>query len=270
MGRAALEEHIRATPVEGSPDEMRAAFRRLAHWPDAPELPPVEEVGGVPGRWVGQGADRTVWLHGGGYVFGGSDTHAACAARLARSLGSRVFVPDLPLAPEAPWRDILSDAGAVVEALDRPDLVGDSAGGHLALALAQEGAPVRRLAVLSPNSHHTDESRTRKRNSDSDLMNDHAQDRALAKMALPAPLQGWPGTLHTRRFAGLGPLFVSASLSEVLLDDALILAREAALDGVQVTLRTWPRLMHMWHLWPDATPEAREVLDAVAAFLASP
>ncbi|WP_056035562.1 alpha/beta hydrolase [Loktanella sp. 3ANDIMAR09] len=268
MSLSAVVRHIGRTPVTGSPDEMRAAFVRLCRWPDPQDLPPTETVGGCRGRWFGQGPDPIVWFHGGGYVFGGSDTHAGCASYLAGLTGARVFVPDYPLAPQFGWPAIREAARQVLDALPGARVVGDSAGGHLALVSAQSGADIPRMALLSPNTDRSGASTTRTRNSDSDLMNDDAQDAALAHMAFGdrdphdpevSPLLG--------DLSKMPPTLMSVSLSEVLLDDSLLLAHAAALAGAEVTLRTVPDLFHMWHIWPDTLPEARILLSDVAAFL---
>ena len=106
-------------------------------------------------------ARTLVWLHGGGFVSPLDPVHVRYAARLADALGVRVLLPDYPLAPEHTWRDSLEP---LVELATRwasgPGLGGlllggDSAGGGLALALAQalrERGQVRpeRLLLVSP------------------------------------------------------------------------------------------------------------------------
>ncbi|MFZ3582375.1 alpha/beta hydrolase [Loktanella sp. DJP18] len=272
MDRAALERHIKATPVEGSPADMRAAFLRLAHPSGVPDLPEVTAVGGCPGRWFGQGGRPILWLHGGGYVFGGSASHAAPARALADQTGRPVFVPDYPLGPDHPWPAQREAGQDVVRALGVCDVVGDSAGGHLALVLAPRMAGhVGRLAVLSPNTDRTGLSTTRRRNSGSDLMNDDAQDRVLGDMALSAlPDDDPEASPLLADMTRMPPLFISTTTTEVLLDDALLLATRAARSGIAVTLDVQPDLFHMWHLWPDALPEARRTLAAVAGHLVAP
>jgi len=269
MERAALERHIRATPVEGSPAEMRAAFLRLVYAGELPNLPKVETVGGCGGRWFGTGSRPILWLHGGGYVFGGSDSHASPARVLAEISGRPVFVPDYPLAPERPWPAQRDAVAGVLHVLAECDVVGDSAGGHLALVLAtRPEVRIRRLAVLSPNTDRSGQSTTRTRNSVTDLMNDDAQDRRLSDMAMrglpdqnpeASPLLADPGALP--------PLFMTATTTEVLLDDTLLFATHAARAGVPTTLSVLPDLFHMWHLWPDDLPQARQTLEAVAHHL---
>jgi len=270
MDRLALERHIRATPVSGSPAEMRAAFLRLARPGDVPELPKVETVGGCGGRWFGTGSRPILWLHGGGYVFGGSDSHSAPAWVLAAISGRPVFVPDYPLAPERPWPAQRDAVAGILDALGECDIVGDSAGGHLALVLATSCAVrIRRLAVLSPNTDRSGQSTTRTRNCATDAMNDDAQDRRLSDMALGSLSNRDPEASPLLADLGaLPPLFMSATTTEVLLDDTLLFATCAARAGVPTTLNVLPNLFHMWHLWPDGLPEARQTLAAVAHHLA--
>ena len=269
MDRKALEDHIRATPVDGSPAQMRAAFLRLAHPDGAPDLPDVSRVAGCDGRWFGTGDRPILWLHGGGYVFGGSDSHAAPARVLAGLTGRAVFVPDYPLAPEHPWPAQIDAVAGVLAALSGCDVVGDSAGGHLAINLARRMPDaIRRLVLLSPNTDRSGLSTTRRRNTSTDLMNDDAQDRRLSDMALGHLRDDDPeASPLLADLSRLPPLFVTATTTEVLLDDSLLLATRAARSGVAVTQAIAPGLFHMWHLWPDALPQARATLEAVARHL---
>jgi acetyl esterase/lipase len=110
-------------------------------------------VGGVPGEWSRRtGAPARpgsiLYLHGGAYCVGSPATHRALTSRLARVTGLPVFAADYRLAPEHPFPAALDDAIAAYRALraDGPViLMGDSAGGGLALATAlalrDAGAP---------------------------------------------------------------------------------------------------------------------------------
>ncbi len=83
-------------------------------------------------------------LHGGGFVLGGLHSHDDICAEIAASCGLRVVSVDYRLAPEHPhpaaFNDALAAARAVAAAFDGPlVLVGDSAGGTLAAAVAHAG-----------------------------------------------------------------------------------------------------------------------------------
>ncbi|MGR3269674.1 hypothetical protein DU478_18870 [Thalassococcus profundi] len=269
MNRADIAARVEAHPVKGTPDEMRAAFRALA--PDGP-WGRRDCIGGVPVVIHGteSGNDGTIlFLHGGGYVFGDATTHAAAAACLAELTGDCVILPEYRLAPEHPWPAPLNDACAVLNARDGPiSVVGDSAGGHLALSLtlARPGR-VDALALISPNTDRTGLSRTRDSNSAHDLMNSDADDAALGALAFGDRHADDPAVSPLLSdLSGLPPLYLTATTTEVLLDDTLLFARAAARAGVRVTLKVEPDLFHMWTLWP-AWPPARRSWAGVAQAL---
>ena len=255
---------IEATPLGETPEAMRAGFaRRLGAQPDAAAV----SLGGVEGLAVGSGP-TLLWLHGGGYVFGAPETHLNLAHALAAQ-GLRVVLPRYRLAPEHPWPAMLHDALAAIDALDGPvALGGDSAGGHLALnaALARPGR-ASALVAFSPNTDRTGLSETR--GSTRDAMNDDEGDRALADMAMGHLADDDPaGSPLLADLSGLPPLHLSAASDEVLLDDALLLARRAAIAGVAVELRVARGLFHMFQCWPQAIPEGAEAASRAGAFAA--
>ncbi|MEQ9550503.1 MAG: hypothetical protein RIM23_12885 [Coleofasciculus sp. G3-WIS-01] len=54
---------------------------------------------------------------------------------------------------------------------------------------------------------------------------------------------------------------------EVLLDDSLRLARQAALAGVAVELKVWHGMIHCMHLFAPMLSEARDAISEAGAFL---
>ena len=166
----------------------------------------------------------------------------------------------------------LEDAIAVISALGRCDVVGDSAGGHLALnlALAVAGA-VETLSLISPNTDRTGRSTTRGPNSARDAMNDDAADRRLSDLALGGLPEKDPAVSPLLAdLSDLPPCFVTVATGEVLLDDATLLAVALGRAGVDVTLQVERGLFHLWPLWPHATQQAGRTLDAIARFISAP
>jgi acetyl esterase/lipase len=287
-GRVSFEdvaERIRAHDLGDTPEAMRAAFARLVRGAAAGTPPPFATPatwGGVDGLTVAPpdvDADtpaRVVWFHGGGYVFGSPETHARAAAALATRLDEPVFLPRYRLAPEHVWPAQRDDALAVVRALQGSGrvvaLVGDSAGGHLALvaalALARSGAPPVALTLLSPNTDRTGLSDTREANTPHDPMNADDDDRELAERTFGDRPDG---DLDVSPVLGdlspLPPTHVEVGDREVLLGDARILARRGRAAGAEVTLHVEAGAFHMWQLWTPWLPEADASLDRVAAFL---
>jgi monoterpene epsilon-lactone hydrolase len=268
QGWPALAAHIAANPVDGSPRQMRAAFAALA-----PDAPPGQHrvIGGVPCQCFGPvGGVPVIWAHGGGLVFGSSSTHAALATRVARASVRHVIVPDYRLAPEHPWPAPLDDLLAVVDACEGPfDLIGDSAGGLLALwAAMRRRDQVGRLALISPNTDRSGLSTTRAR--DTDAMNSDAQDRRLAEMAFGKDVaHAADASPLLADLSGLPPVWITAATSEVLLDDTLLLITALRRAGVQVTDHVVPGLCHLWPLWPDALPQSGATVASLSAFVST-
>ena len=270
--RASVEAHIEATELGESPAEMRAGFERLA----GPQPPSRTETRGghevlSPVVAEGVAGPPLIFFHGGGYVFGSPESHMTLAARLARS-GVDIRLPRYPLAPEAPWPAQLDAALAVVDAISGPVALGGiSAGGHLALnaALARPGS-VSALLLISPNTDRSGASRTRRALEHLDLMNDDATDARLARMAMgnadPRDPQVSPRLADLSR---LPPTRILVGAREILLDDALLLARAAALHGRPVSLDLASGLFHMAQLWPEAIPQAGGMLDQAADWLSA-
>jgi acetyl esterase/lipase len=60
---------------------------------------------------------------------------------------------------------------------------------------------------------------------------------------------------------GIAPLAIFVGATEVLLDDALALARAAGLADVGVRLEIWPK---MFHIWPNYHPVLAQGRQGVA------
>ncbi|MGK5534033.1 alpha/beta hydrolase fold domain-containing protein, partial [Streptomyces sp. URMC 129] len=105
---------------------------------------------GAPGRTV-------LYVHGGGYIMDFTPQHWAFMADLAERTGADVLAPQYPLAPDHTWRDSfprLLDLARGAGGAPPPVLMGDSAGGGYALALAQalaaEGGHAPETVLISP------------------------------------------------------------------------------------------------------------------------
>ncbi len=94
------------------------------------------------------------YVHGGGFTVGFDGVHTLYASKLADALDARIVLPDYPLAPRSTWRDshdALIDGAARWAGGDEPMvLAGDSAGGNLALVIAQAMRDRRRADADSP------------------------------------------------------------------------------------------------------------------------
>ena len=222
-----------------------------------------------------------LYFHGGGYRLGSAASYRAYGSHLARACSARVLLVDYRLAPEHPFPAAVDDALVayrwVLGQQPSPRRIvvgGDSAGGGLAAALAlrtrDEGMPLPAGVIcLSPWADLTNTAGSYTRCAESDalfskLSADEAAglylDGADPAHPLASPLRG--------DWRGLPPLFIQASECEVLTDDATGLASNARGAGVDVELRLYADMPHVWQVHYPIFPEAVQAVDQVGAFIA--
>jgi epsilon-lactone hydrolase len=237
------------------------------------------------GDWIerasGPAPSRTLlYLHGGGYFFCSPATHRPITLALAAATEARVAVPDYRLAPEHRFPAAVEDAVAAYRGLiaqgtppGRLVLAGDSAGAGLALALMlslrEAGEALPAGAVLfSPWTDLAATGASIIANDRRDAMFHGASVAQGARLYLGHTPATHP--LASPLYAdlrGLPPLFIQASDSEVLLDDATRLAAKADAAGVAVDFTQWRGLPHVWQAYTPMVPEARAALAEAAAFI---
>ena len=240
------------------------------------------DAGGVPAAWVRtpapvQKGKVLLYIHGGGFILGSARTDLALPLRIGPAAGMAVLSVDYRLAPEYPFPAALDDTLAAYRWLLKQGykgrdigVFGDSAGGALALSLVLAArdagiAPPAAVVTLSPVTDLTGAGDTRTTLASFDpVLSGGAAERWTAylgghdaKEPLVSPLYG--------ELKGFPPLLVQVGTREVLLSDAVRLARKARAAGVDVTLDVWEGMWHVWQGNPDA-PEAREAADSIAAF----
>ncbi len=91
-----------------------------------------------------------VYVHGGGWNLGSPQSHHGITADLAERLEREVVSVDYRLLPEAHYSEALDDCRMVVEALTPVAVIGDSAGGRLALDIAGTSQWSGVLGVIYP------------------------------------------------------------------------------------------------------------------------
>lgn len=272
-------------------DEMTVQDWRSAYDGLGLLMPPAAEVdvqpvdaGGVPAAWSVPKDDRgtvVVYLHGGGYCIGSLTSHRPMLTHLATASGARVLAVDYRLAPEHPHPAALDDAvGAYrwvvgTQGVDpaRVVVAGDSAGGGLTLAtlvaLRDAGDPLPAAGVcLSPWADLTQSGSTIAEKADEDpMVRAEDLDRWAGMYAGGAARDSKAISPLFADLSGLPPLLVEVGTSEVLLDDARRVADRAREAGVDVTLTVAEDMIHVWHSFAGAVPEADEGIARVAAFV---
>ncbi|MBO4831067.1 MAG: alpha/beta hydrolase [Oscillospiraceae bacterium] len=218
--------------------------------------------------------ERTViYLHGGSYVNQISPFHWRAMDYLASACRAEVIAPLYTLVPYGTWREAFELVGTVcdrcrTEHPERPVvLMGDSAGGGLALALCEEFAEKgvsqpARIVLFSPCA-------------DVDLDNpdihDYVNKDPFLVPALSIYAKRWAGDLDTsdRRVSPLfgdvsrlGPVALFVGTKEITYPDIMLLAEKLRAAGADFELIVGEGMCHVWPLFP--IPEGRAALRRTA------
>ncbi len=266
--RRLLRELLSAQPL---PAEITVTAGKLGGVPTA-EI----TVDGVEPRHI------VLYFHGGVYVMGDAALAAGLASQIGRRTRAKVISVDYRLAPEHPYPAAVDDALATYEAIlhngTAPSdiaFAGESAGGGLAIATLvnarEHGLPLPAAAfVMSPYADLTLAGAT--------METKRAADPLLSREALEARITDYTSGQDASlglispifaELSGLPPLVVQAGTHEVLLDDAIRLARQAATADVEVTLDITPGVPHVFQAYYPILDEATAALDRAGQLLSA-
>ena len=277
-----------AFPVDSDVDEQRRLFREAVSAQPLPADVTVTAgaLGGIPTAEITvdgiEPRHVVLYFHGGVYVISDAFLSAGLASQVGRRTQAKVISVDYRLAPEHPYPAAVDDALAAYEALLDSGIApsdiafaGDSAGGGLAIATMvnarDHGLALPAAAfVMSPYVDLTLAGTTMetKREVDPLLSRELLQPRVADYTAG----QDAAHPLISPVFAdlsGLPPLIIQAGSHEVLLDDAVRLARRAAADDVEVTLDIIPGVPHVFQGYSPMLDEAAAALDRAGQLLSA-
>lgn len=219
-----------------------------------------------------------LYCHGGAYMAGSLRYTRALSALLANEAGIPVLSFEYRLAPEHPYPAALEDALAAWDylllqgfAASGIAVVGESAGGNLALALAQrlkqQGRELpAQLLLMSPwvDLTHSGPS--------FDAL--AGQDPSLSQTGLKTAAQSYAGGLALDDpaisplfgdMSGLPPTLIQVGTQEILLSDSIRLAELMNRAGTHAMLETWEGMCHVFQLYPFA--ESQAALSRAGQFL---
>lgn len=247
------------------------------------------KTGHIPMEWVvADGADpnrRILYIHGGSWVSGSLAGYRAFLSRVSQAAGAVVLSVAYRLAPEHLFPAGLEDCvqanrwmlenGPGGKASAREVyLMGDSAGGNLALATLLKVRDSKfplptALIAISPATDFTCGSPS--------LVSRASVDPIINPEVLPAlipvylgknaePTDPYASPLFGD-YSGMPPLLLQVGDSEVLLDDSTRLAKHAAGQGCDVTLEIWDGMPHVFQGFAPFLPEASKAIDKIGEFI---
>lgn len=267
-------------------NDFRQIFEDWLAQFEIPEGTQYESVSanGVPCIWAdapGVASDRViVHFHSGGYLLGSAHGYRSFGGFLSAATGCRVLLPDYRLAPDHSHPAAIEDAIGVYrwllgEGFDPAKIVicGDSAGGGLALIALQQirdaKLPLPAAGIsISPLADFAHSGESRKTNEHRDPL--VTMDLLLSmgvtycgdldrRDPLVSPLYG--------NWSGLPPIMVLAGEIEMLRDDGKQCAQAAAAAGVDAIYVEGEGMAHIWPIYADRLPEARDTLRDIGAFV---
>ncbi len=266
--------------VDFSVAEQRAFYDALCRAFDRPHPPGLKiedrAIAGVPCRiyqpqTVRHASVTAIYYHGGGFVVGGLDSHDAICAELAAGAGLRMIAVDYRLSPEHRHPAAFDDALAVASAVGGPKvLIGDSAGGNLAAAVAAQNLPgVAAQVLIYPGlgGDMTLPSYTRHANAPlltrADVEYYH-KERHGGVAAGPDPTAA---PLDAEAFDHLPPTAVFTAECDPLASDGVEYAARLAEAGVSVSLVEEKALVHGYLRARHSVERARASFARITAAL---
>lgn len=230
-------------------------------------------------RYQKQGAvnpPAMIYLHGGGYIVGGIDSHDDICAEIADAAEIAVIAVDYRLAPEHPFPAAFEDGFAVLCEVAKsfgPIIVGgDSAGGNLAAAIALKardmGGPALRGQVLIYPGLGGDTTRG------SYVTQAKAPGLSTADVYYYRTVYNGGGSkyaepLRETDFKALPPAFLVAAGLDPLHDDCRDYAERLAAAGVPAQVRDEPLLVHAFLRARHMSAPARASFECITAACAA-
>lgn len=242
------------------------------------------DANGVPCDWITcpncEENKVLFWLFGGGYVMGDLETRKIFPFIIGREAKIRSLLVGYRIAPEHPFPAALDDAVTAYRWLISTGISpnniiigGASAGGGLAVALLLK---LRELDLFLPAgavllSPWTDLACTGESwdiNAEYEagmpkealvwMANVYSKDEN-PKNPLVSPLYG--------NLEGLPPMLIHAGNCERLRDDSVILAERATSVGVNVELKVWDDMLHVFQQFYDFLPESNQSIEEIGEFI---
>ncbi len=285
-----LRKHALGGKMPDDLTALRVATNQpmLPHWLTRPGLAAVEEtvIAGPQSplrvrlyRPRGAIGGVVLFIHGGGFVHCGLESHDAICCRLARRSGCTVAAVDYRLAPEHPFPAATEDVYAALQWVadnaerlgsSRIAVAGDSAGGNLAAASAlmardRSGPAIAFQLLYYPPTCGIVDVASRQSNAEGYFLTTEAMHWYLAKYMDPVCHDHPYFAVASADLAGLPPAAIFTAEFDPLRDEGAIYADRLRAAGVAASYRCLPGTIHGFLSFYAMQPRARAALDAGAA-----
>jgi epsilon-lactone hydrolase len=240
------------------------------------------DANGVPSEWMSKEDSKkdkvVLFLHGGGYNRAALGSFRAMPLPLLKATGYKALLVDYRGLPGSIYPDGLNDAVTAYQwLLDQgyksSDIVlfGESAGGGLVLATAlklkEKGTPLPGAIIsLSPFADLTITQKSV----------DLASDFMLSKESIKMAAKLYAGNEDPKNplvspfygdYTGFPPLLIQAGEKEVFRDDAKGIADKAKKAGVDVSVKIFEGVGHVFQILGEFSPEGKQAYAEMAEFL---
>jgi monoterpene epsilon-lactone hydrolase len=266
-------------------NEMEAAFATLP----MPQTAVVSEsrfAKNLHGKWIKDDLSDTnsvlLYLHGGGFCQGSSQSYQRSGYDLVSITGIQMFLPDYRLAPESPFPAAIYDCVKAYDFLveegyapDKIAIVADSAGSALALStvsvLKKRNASLPAcLVLLSPcvTVEMYDDSHIYRDLEQKDVMLSEKILRTFSNAYLNGhdPKDPLASPIYAD-LTGFPPIFISIGTDDMLIDSARSFYMRALDHSVDACFYVNDGCMHAHHLLGLYVPEAEETISKASVFL---
>jgi acetyl esterase len=226
-----------------------------------------------------------LYMHGGGWVLGGIETHDDMCAEMAHEADVVVAAVDYRLAPEHPHPAQLEDNLAALDwmrskghsfGIDGDAIVaaGDSAGGQMGASLAfylrDKGMTQLKGQVLIYPVLGTDlDTSSYRRNADGPCLTRSEMTYYWESVLGPRSSPNWRDKyiipLLETDYSDLPPAFITAAGHDPLHDEALIYGERLTAAGVAVRVRREPTLAHSYMRARHASPACKTAFEAIVS-----
>ncbi|MEN0053828.1 MAG: alpha/beta hydrolase [Mucilaginibacter sp.] len=241
-------------------------------------------IAGVPCTWFtpadAEEDNIVIYIHGGAFIFGSTNSHAPMVSYIARELNRKVLMINYRLAPEHPFPAGIVDCTVVINAFceENPDItfgiIGDSAGGNLTMTTQlvlrdTKGPAAQYTIVISPWTDLECKSESHERNKKVDTVLTTAYLVEAAGMYAPSQNLSTPVLSPVNaKFDGFAPVLILSGTYEILQDDSINLHKRLVESGVEAELESFEGQLHVWPFMDIHTEASRKALSKMADFAA--